>query len=126
MLEPMDIRKCWERILPGLLAVKDKCQPEWKPEDVYHACRNGDARAFVAPDCFAILKKQVNEFTGEKELFVWIAHGEGFVQDKGMKEIRSIARGMGAVRIEMHSPRKGFERTGWTPVATVYQMEVDP
>ena len=122
MLEPIDIRHGWNRIKDGLVELSKKC--DWIPEDIYHSCKSGASQLWIAAEGFVILQIMTNEFTGAKELLVWIAVGEGFVQDKYLPQIEQIARSVGAKTVKMESPRLGFARKGWDIEKVTYSREV--
>jgi len=124
MLKPYDIRQKYDEILPHLLYIRERFNTSWRPEDVYHACRSGKSHLWFAPDAFAIVERYDDEHSAEAVLFVWISHGEGMAQNKYMAQLEEIARGVGASRIEMESPRRGFERTGWNAKKITYSREV--
>ena len=128
MLEELDIREAWPTIRPGLARLEDRFEPDWRGEDVYHACRAGEAHCFanVLSGEFVILTPRTNEYTLEKELFVWIAWSpDPLAQDKYLDQLEDIARGIGAVKLIMRSPRRGFLRSrNWTPRFTEFERDL--
>ena len=127
-LRPSDVRDVWEAILPGILAARTKGGGDWRPEDVYAACRNGSAHLWLSDEsgAFCVLQLDRNSFTNELELLVWVAYSPGdYPLQAYLEQVRVIAREAGAVRARMFSTRKGWERVpGWEPAATEYVCEV--
>lgn len=124
--QPADVRAAWDRIRPGLEYIKKNLRPRWRPEDIYHACRAGEAHLYVGPEGFLVLREQVCPYTLEKELLVWVACGEGGgLAGKYMGWLEDLARRIGATSLVCQSPRKGLERlTGWTEEHKVYRRLV--
>lgn len=114
MLEPKDIRACWEKIKPGLEQIRTEMEADWRLEDIYSLCLYGKATLYTAPEGFIILVRMENEFTGEPYLYAMACHGQGQVQDKYWPEIEAIARQARCGYVECLSPRRGLERTGWS------------
>ena len=75
-LEPQDIRQFWDEVKPGLEEIK-KCWPEsntWRLEDIYAEVVNGDAVLYRTEDGFAICTLETDKWTGNSDLFIWIAY----------------------------------------------------
>ena len=113
MLQPIDIREIWNNIKDKLADLREACHCDWRVEDVYHSCRSGESDLWVADDAFTVIRNVENEFTGQPELYIWIFVGDGLVRDKYIPQLEQIARSIGAKKMRMVSPRKGFTRTGW-------------
>ena len=131
MLVKRDVREVWEQITPGLLEIKQLVPaPQWKLEDVYHACLEGSSHVYMDPDGdpgdFVILQPGINPYTAEVELTVWIAYSlDPEASSKHLDVILRLARGIGAKRLIMQSPRKGFRRSRlWKSFAVEYHMDV--
>ena len=131
MLVKRDVREVWEQITPGLLEIKQLVPaPQWKLEDVYHACLEGSSHVYMDPDGdpgdFVILQPGINPYTAEVELTVWIAYSlDPEASSKHLDDILRLARGIGAKRLIMQSPRKGFSRSRlWKSFAVEYHMDV--
>ena len=131
MLVKCDVREVWQQIQPGLLQVKALTPaPLWGPEDIYHACMAGTAAVYTDPDGppsdFVILQPGINPYTAEVELTVWIAYSlDPEASSKHLDDILRLARGIGAKRLIMQSPRKGFSRSRlWKSFAVEYHMDV--
>lgn len=128
MLEPANIRDCWESIRSGVEVVIELSDADYRPEDVYAACVAGQAFLYVdAATGFVILAPQVNVFTGKRELLVWIAFAEGYGAIGAYQpEIDAIAKREGFDTLVCWTARRGFARVpGWREVATVYERSVN-
>jgi hypothetical protein len=112
-LQLTDIRKVWEAIRPGLAEIREEMRADWRLEDVYALCFLGKATLYTAAEGFVILVRMTNEFTGEPYLYVMACYGRGMVQERYWPDIEMIARQAGCGYVELLSPRRGFERTGW-------------
>jgi hypothetical protein len=123
-LIPGDVRQHWDDILPGLLAVKAKVDVSWRPEDVYAMCLIGKAHLYLCKCGFVILQEEVDEHTLRRELLVWIAYGVDHAQNEHTNELIEMARRVGASRLKVMSPRRGFEKAGWKIDAITYYKEV--
>ncbi len=127
-LEIVDIRTCWEAIRPGLEAIRAKCAAEWRPEDVYHRCVAGEWTLFTAPEGagFVVLYQYVSPYSGDRRLVVECGYHVGAEDpfDVYEPQIMEIGRRIGAARVEFKSPRRGFERKGWTVDDICYSKEV--
>jgi len=128
-----DIREHWPHIGPKLGDLATRLNLEWRPEDVYAACVNGDAALYIGTDddgvmeCFSVVRSSFNPFNpAEKKLFIWVAYGlKGELAEKYWPEYFRIANEIGASVIEMHSPRVGFRRKEeWAEKMTIYQRRV--
>ena len=127
MIVTYPLEAVWPKIehRVSLLLLRYSESLEYEIHDVYRAC--ADKRAFIfncdEDDSFAICKVLVRN--DEKILFIWIAYGECGKRDRNTAFLKDIARSVGAVKMEMESPRFGFDRMpGWRRKITTYQAEV--
>jgi hypothetical protein len=98
---------------------------DWDLTTVYSALENQRAILFncTEDDSFAVTK--IKYRNGEKILFIWIAYGKNGKRERNLVFLKEIARCVGATKLEMESPRKGFERMPeWTPCMTTFQTGV--
>jgi hypothetical protein len=127
-LKITDIRSCWEEVKPGLLAIAQKCAAEWRVEDVYARCLAGEWTLFMGPevDGFLILSQYSDRYRNEKRLVVECAYHDGALDPFATYEpfLFATARQIGAVCIEFTSPRRGFEKKGWSVTDITYRKEV--
>jgi hypothetical protein len=127
-VSPADLQLHWERIKPGLEVVRAKAAPEWIPEDIYFALKAGTATLLLADECDGFLVVQKQQRAYGACLLIWVAYAPGEREQWGpliYPDVERVAREVGARRIEMHSPRRGWERDPfWTPKDTVYIHEV--
>ena len=79
MVHAVDIRLIWDEIKTGISEVQDSMPwIDWRPEDIYAACINGEAAVFIQDDAdpgdsFFISKINTCSRTGERTFFIWIA-----------------------------------------------------
>ncbi len=121
---PLD--EIWPVILPKITAIRERYDEvcDWTEDDIYRAC--SENRAFIfcntEDESFAIVKMKQKPVP---TLFIWIAYGKSGKRDRNIKFLREIARNAGASRMEMESPRLGFDRMpGWKRGMTQYISEV--
>lgn len=127
MLEPADIRACWETVKPGIDAVIACSKADYRAEDVYAACVQGLAFLYVDEPGFVVLAPQVNTFTGRRELLVWLAFAEGRGNIAAYQpQIDAIAQREGFGTLTCWTARAGFARVpGWREVGMVYERSVN-
>lgn len=124
-LEATDIRTVWGQVRPGLEAIAQQMRADWRPEDIYALCVNRQATLYTAPEGFVVVSKLVNEHTTRPYLYVHAAWAGGEqVQEHYWPQLAALARSAGAGYVECLSPRRGFERTGWTLEHVCYRREV--
>jgi len=126
MIATYPLEDVWPIVKPKIKAIRERYADhcDWHEDDVYLACSQRLAILFNndEDDSFAVVKIKVRH--DEKILFIWIACGENGKRDRNLSFLREIARSVGASRIEMESPRKGFDRmSGWKRGMTTYSME---
>lgn len=125
IIRPVDVEAVWADLLP---VITDLCamSDDTVPDDVLRACR--EQRAFFytveGGGGFVVVRPTVHPRSGEIGMFVWF--GRNWTVDRGLWNacLDALARQIGATYIEFSSRRRGFERTGWQPVATTYRREV--
>lgn len=117
------IRDVWLRIRPALEALSAHPDVTWRPEDVYAACLYGDASLWCEGDSFAVLRCVVDEFSGRRILWVWVACGDGL--NDQLPRLDAYARERGYAEIRMSSSRPGWHRMpGWSHVESSFKREV--
>ena len=124
----IDIRLAWGNIKPVVEDLKNKHHLDWRTEDIYAQCLMGKAFLYTCNDGFVIVKPQENQFTLDKELFVWICyskHNDGLTEYR--QDINAIAKTIYAKSIVFESTRDGFrkiaQQNNWQAM-TSYKMPV--
>lgn len=128
-IEIADIATCWEQIKPGLEVIKARTNAVWSLDDVYSHCYLGEWLLFVEPgiDGFLMVSARRCNYSGVCRLEVNCAYhrGESDPTQKYLPFLIQLARQMGAVSIDAHSPRRGWERKGFEVADVLYRMEID-
>lgn len=126
MLTALPIEEVWPFVKSKLEEIKARYDQDWEIQDVYDDIVSGVAFLYGVDhdESFVITAPQVNTFTGETELYIWAAWGDGFAQGKHMDKLFELANGIGAIRLVMASQRRGFERAGWKIKEITYTLEV--
>ena len=129
MMTQSDIKTNWDQIRPCLDKLKTMGDAPWIPEDIYASCVYGESRLYIGkedPDAFFIIRIDEDKHTGKRALFMWIAWGgkNHGTMDKYLPFAEELARANHCESMRMQSPRRGFEKTGWTPVMIDYVREV--
>lgn len=136
VLRPMpfaEVRVKWSAIRVGLEHCRARTAERWMPEDIYATLRDGSS------GCYAISKgeRDVGFLVAQRHvdpdgpvLFVWaISTERGSViaeREALWQEILGLAAHIGAKRIRMESPRKGWEWVDFfVPVRVVYEHEIN-
>ena len=130
--QPADIREYWLDIKDGILEIL-ACNPQltFLAEDVYSECVNDRATLFMSDIGFLILTTEVDQFTRNKTLLIWIA----YTYDQGKhnwidhyKWFDQVARALGCSFIEARSSVSEMEEyaisNGWQLDTRVYTREV--
>ena len=130
--EVADIRVEWDNVKPGIEAILAASpQLTFLPEDVYSECVNGRATLLVSPAGFLVLTTEIDTFTNNKTLLIWIAYT--YVRSTNnwldhVKWFENIARDLGCKFIEGRSDVPRMEayalRNGWTLDTRIYTREV--
>jgi hypothetical protein len=99
-LETSNIREVWDRIKPGLEEIKAQwpALSTWRVEDVYAAVIMEQAVLYATDDGFAVCTLDIDQYSGEKDLCIWIAYaynkGQGTL-NKYLPSFIEVARDLG-------------------------------
>ena len=128
-----DIRKCWNVIKTGILEVlKENPHLTYIPEDVYSECVNERAFLYTSPVGFLILTTEVDQFTKDKTLLLWIAYtynkgGHNWLSHE--EWFNNLAREAGCKYLEARSRvpemESYVEQIGWELDTRIYRKEVN-
>ena len=73
--KPADIRSTWNIVKPGIEQIlAENPYLTFLPEDVYSECVNERAFLYTSPVGFLVLTVEVDQFTKDKTLLLWIAY----------------------------------------------------
>lgn len=139
-VQPKDLQHAWANIKPSVSRIALRYETDWIPEDVYASLRSGESQLFLVGDGrgFVVLKKNLNQYTGESSLFVWVGsyfdadkHGPDFTVDEKnalTAQLCEMAKSAGATSVMFESPRRGWDKIalemGWKPVMTTWKVDV--
>lgn len=130
---PANLKTYWNTIKPGLETTMRKAPGGWIPEDVFHALMTGVSLLHivrVGSYYRGFMVTQLIDSIEGKKLLIWIAHGDasGDVFGDNLDTIREWAKGLGAVKVQFQSGRKGWEkvgaRIGFVPTMQIFECEV--
>ena len=128
-----DIRTCWDKVKPGIVDIlKDNPLLTFIPEDVYSECVNERAFLYTSSVGFLVLTVEVDTFTKDKTLLLWIA----YTYSKGSGQwldhedwITKLAKGSECKYIEAQSHVPELEpyaiSRGWNLDTRVYRRKVE-
>jgi len=133
LMTPADVynRRAWMR--EGVERTAQKTGARLAFEDVWLRLRTGSAFAHAIEDdgkpigCAVLYSEQDPDGPA---LFVWVLWTDRGARaleraHESYAELERIARAIGAVRIRMQSPRKGWEREAFfKPIATVFEHDI--
>ena len=128
-----DIRKCWNVIRTGILEVlKENPHLTYIPEDVYSECVNERAFLYTSPVGFLILTTEVDQFTKDKTLLLWIAYtynkgGHNWLSHE--EWFNNLAKEAGCKYLEARSRvpemESYVEQIGWELDTRIYRKKVN-
>ena len=133
-VEPVltDIRSTWNTVKPGLEQIlKDNPNLTFLPEDVYSEVVNNRAFLYTSSVGFLILRVEIDQFTNDKTLLLWIA----YTYNKGGHEwaaheewFNSLAKEIGCKYLEARSRVPEMEsyvkEIGWELDTRIYRKEI--
>lgn len=119
IVKPAELRAHWPVVSAALDSVIEATSPDWIKEDVYHQLANASAICHLIYEqgqyrALFILTQPAEEFSGQRCLHIWIAENalsgtdESF--DFGLSAIKQIALQLGAPKLTLESPRKGWAK----------------
>lgn len=128
-----DIRKCWNVVKTGILDIlKENPTLTFIPEDVYSECVNERAFLYMSSVGFLILTIEVDQFTKDKTLLLWIAYTykKGGHQWVAHEEwFNNLAKSAGCKYLEARSRVSEMEsytkKIGWELDTRIYRKEVN-
>ena len=130
--EVSDIREHWLQVKDGIQDILDATpQLTFLPEDVYSECVNGRATLMLSPIGFLVLTQEVDQFTQDKTLLIWIA----YTYEKGKHNwidhhewFEQLAIALDCKFIEARSSVPAMEKyalaNGWKLDTRIYTREV--
>ena len=134
-IEPQatDIRSCWPQVKKGIENILAQIPSlTFIPEDVYSECVNENAFLFTSPTGFLVLTLQLDKYTKDKTLYIWLA----YTYTKGNHEwlghekwFEDMAKSLGCKYIEAQSAIPEMEpyatKRGWNIDARIFRRQVD-
>jgi hypothetical protein len=128
LLDPAAVYAGWDWLRAGILDCIRRTGERYRPEDVWLRLRGNTAWAYAADDTGFVIFTQEFDPDG-LVLFIWIlwfAPGTAIGTHEAIfAEIRRLAGEIGARRIRMHSPRKGWAKARYFQQRSiVYEAEV--
>jgi hypothetical protein len=111
--EFVDIREHWDVVKKGLMEIHEQVDPDWRPEDVYVSCVNGDSHLMMDParttTGFCIVQSIPIPFRKASKLLIWIGYDP--VPESAVtyaEELETLARNTGHESIEVWTPHTGL------------------
>lgn len=130
--QPTNIRSCWPQIKQGIENILVEIPSlTFIPEDVYSECVNENAFLFTSPTGFLVLTLELDKYTKEKTLYIWLAYtytkgNHEWVGHEGWFE--DMARSLGCKYIEAQSAIPEMEpyavKRGWSIDARIFRRQV--
>lgn len=138
-IKPAELHVYWPFLERGLNDIHKRTHPDWLPPDVFMALRADAATAVIISRNsrllgFIVWHKQERVFSHILDVFVWGAWalplrerqpGDDVAEaiSRGYEYLLGVKKAIGASRIIMISPRKGFQRKyGFKPLFTTYEV----
>jgi hypothetical protein len=129
-----EVRAAWGWVRNGLLEIIGRCHERWAPEDAWTAIMAGNAHVWTITTAsdeigFLILRK-IDDPDGPV-LFIWALWTEPNAILRKLPDLHErlieLCHRMGAKRIRMESPRKGWcvlEKLNFTERSVNYEYEI--
>ena len=129
----VDVRENWNCIKPHIEEIlKENPNLSYIPEDVYSDCVNEKAFLFASPLGFLVLTIEIDRYTKDKTLYMWIAYTykKGTNQWVAHKDwLNAVAKHFDCSYIEAQSNVDALEpyaiKHGWSLDARVYKRKVN-
>ena len=127
-----DIREEWSWVKTGVEKILEANKHlTYRPEDVYAACVGGQAVLWTTEEGFAVTTTEVDEFTNDKTLLIWIAWAKrkggklGIVHTDFFTELAK-EHGYNKLEIRSNVETVGTYLTGsgWAIDTVVYSRDV--
>lgn len=125
MIRCVEIDECESSVLDQLRHIQRTTKADWSVEQVLEMCRSRTLMMFADEFGWVLIAWWRNRYTRKLTLEVfaaWYSGGEGL--SSRYPFLLELARQTKSDVIEVHSPRRGWERRGFSPVDTIYRMEV--
>jgi hypothetical protein len=127
-----DVRVNWHWIRPIIEDILMDCpQFTYIPEDVYAACKSGNAQCWVHRGGFVISKIDLDMYSGERSFFIWIAGATEMGHDFATRFnefFKDVARQNGCTKIETGTGMQEVEahliHSGWTRNHTIFSQNL--
>lgn len=131
-LEPCNIREVWDQIKPGLEEIKQAwpALSTWRVEDVYAAVIMEQAVLYATDDGFVICTLDVDQYSGRKDLCIWIGYAYNRHQgtlNKYLPSFIEVAKSLGCAGVSMLSNHPALNALfdDAHRVYTKYRVDVD-
>ena len=128
VIRPAALRQDWPWVKPLLDSVIAKTGEAWWPEDVYAAVSSGKAAMWVSdsPEGVLVAYPEKEGWSGETVLHVWVCACESMsgIVCEAYKVLTDAALKVGAKKLVMESPRKGWQREGWNVQRYIYERSL--
>lgn len=130
-----DLRLAYQWIESDLYEIIEKSYADWIPADIYASLKAGTATlsmGYTTTQQYVgfLVTSIIQDAGGQPTLFVWAAHQDykHHYKEQVFDFLEQIARELGAVSIEFHSSRPGWERVasrhGFDVVAKIYKRDL--
>ncbi len=130
-LEPRNLREVWPRMRPCLEEMR-RDWPElgtWLVEDVYTSIANSESVVYMTEEGFAVCRTNTDQYSGETDLFIWIAYSfepGGNMIEKYLPSFIEVAKDLGYRAVATQSNHPALAKVSkLVPVFTEYRVLVD-
>lgn len=131
-LKPVDIREKQYRskVLAGIQSICKRYDCGLDEFDVFHSLVSGESSLYINGDGFLVLRQDIDRYTREKILFVWIAFA--FRQNQNLLAsehyinwLEGLARSVKADKLQFCTSRKGYDKLpGWNKTITTFERRL--
>jgi len=130
-LEPSNLREVWPHIRHCLAEMKTlwPALGTWYVEDVYVSLATEESVVYMTEDGFAVCRPSQDEFSGETDLFIWLAYSfrpGGNMIEKYLPSFIEVARSLGYRAVTTRSNHPALTKIPeLEPVYTEYRVLIN-
>lgn len=115
-VQPQNLHEVWDMIVPGLQIVARRSRSTWRPEDIYHYLKGGNASLAIAMNGslyggFIVMTAHEDPFTGKRSAVIWACYTcDPVVVDELLPQVERGAKEAGFSKVVFQTARRAWGR----------------